>query len=414
MTGSAAALRLAVRLGLSVAACGLAIAVVQAAVVRTADPGWAVEVSPRSAIALNRAADAASGRQDLADAGSLARRSLRLQPFDAAALRNVGLAEAERASRAGVSLDRADDLLTLAGNWDLRDDPSHIWLLSHRLGQQDYSSAFGHADTLLRRRTDAQEVMFKLLNVSALGNPSAAAALVDLLRRQPNWRSSYWAGLSRSAAGEDQALAATLSLGLSAGEGKLTEAELFQLYAGLVTRDRLPLLIFLRQAHGVPPLTPAVVDGSFEGKTPAPFGWTLATGPNTQVQILGDDARDHESALRVDHRGISRVTLANQLLLLEPGPYKLRFEQRVEEGRGSLDLAWRVVCRSGGQPLVEQRLTGTDPGLWRSQETTFSIPAEGCAAQRLELVTRPRDVGTPVSVWFDHLQIQGLGPKAQL
>ena len=111
----------------------------------------AIRLAPGSPLVLRRAAESelAAGRVD--NAAALSREALSRSPFDVRALRVFGLTEA----RAGRE-DEADDILTLAGNWSLRDDPAHAWLVERRLRSGDYVSAFAHADTLVRRRQDLQ------------------------------------------------------------------------------------------------------------------------------------------------------------------------------------------------------------------------------------------------------------------
>ncbi|WP_298745490.1 hypothetical protein, partial [uncultured Brevundimonas sp.] len=88
----------------------------------------AIRIAPGSPLVLRRAAESelAAGRTDTAAA--LGREALRRSPFNVPALRVVGLTEA----RAGRE-EAADDILTLAGNWSLRDDPAHAWLVERRL-----------------------------------------------------------------------------------------------------------------------------------------------------------------------------------------------------------------------------------------------------------------------------------------
>ncbi|MGV8930453.1 MAG: tetratricopeptide repeat protein, partial [Brevundimonas sp.] len=107
----------------------------------------AIRIAPTSPLVLRRAAEAELGADRNDNAAVLGREAFARSPFDVRALRVVGLTEA----RAGRE-DQADDILTLAGNWSLRDDPTHAWLVERRLRQGDYSSAFAHADTLVRRR----------------------------------------------------------------------------------------------------------------------------------------------------------------------------------------------------------------------------------------------------------------------
>jgi hypothetical protein len=98
--------------------------IVTALVVQRAPPESAVRIAPGSAQALSRAAEAELIAERPDQAADLAILSLRAAPFDVRALRVLGLVRARTDEAA------ADELLTLAGNWSLRDDPSHAWLMN--------------------------------------------------------------------------------------------------------------------------------------------------------------------------------------------------------------------------------------------------------------------------------------------
>ena len=114
--------------GLLALSVWLAWEVLKAPVAARAPPSIGVRIAATSPEVLRRAAEAefTAGRPGNAEA--LAEESLVRAPFNARALRVRGLAAAE----AGET-EQADQLLTLAGNWSLRDDPAHAWLVEYRL-----------------------------------------------------------------------------------------------------------------------------------------------------------------------------------------------------------------------------------------------------------------------------------------
>src|SRR5690606_6261812 len=105
-----------------------------------------------------------------------ARARLRQSPFDVRALRVAGLV----AARNGQD-ELANEVVTLAGNWSLRDDPAHAWLIEYRLRRGDDGSAFAHADTLVRRREDVRTQVFDLFTTAANSDPRSLPVLIDLL-----------------------------------------------------------------------------------------------------------------------------------------------------------------------------------------------------------------------------------------
>ena len=140
----------------------------------------AVRLSPGSAEVLARAAEGEMRAGDMEDAGYLARLSLSKAPFDVEALRVLAMSEAE----AGRT-DQADELMTLAGNWSLRDSAAHSWLIESRLRRGNYASAFAHADTLVRRRADLRPQVFNLFSTAAETDPRAGPYLASELADSP-------------------------------------------------------------------------------------------------------------------------------------------------------------------------------------------------------------------------------------
>ena len=114
--------------GLIVAAVVLGWQIAIQPLMQRAPAQLAIRVAPGSPLVLRRAAESELAARRIDNAAALSRDALVRSPFDVRALRVLGLTEA----RAGRE-DQADDILTLAGNWSLRDDPAHAWLVERRL-----------------------------------------------------------------------------------------------------------------------------------------------------------------------------------------------------------------------------------------------------------------------------------------
>ena len=104
-------------------------------------------------------------------AQALARRALAAQPFNVEALRVIGLVAAARNGP-----ESADQIMTLAGDWSLRDGPAQVWLFQQRLRHRDYGSAFAHADALLRQYSEVEAPLFKVIAAIAQADQTAIAS----------------------------------------------------------------------------------------------------------------------------------------------------------------------------------------------------------------------------------------------
>lgn len=356
----------------------------------------ALRVAPTSPQVLSRAAEAelAEGRPD--QAGGLAGLALQSAPFDVRALRVLGL------TLEATDPERADQILTLAGNWSLRDDPVHAWLTQQRLRRGDYASAFGHADLLARRREDLRPQLFDLFTTSAAEDPRSRPALADRLAQRPNWRGAYLRHL-RAAGTRGVEVQAALATGMAGNEGELTGLELGAIYVQWLQEGRVDGVVALR-ARLEPGAVP-IQDGGFESaEAVPPFGWSLSSRPGLFTMTSErDDGRGH--ALFVESDGYRGGIGASQHLTLRPGRWKLTLDTRIEEGRSDPRLAWQVVCVGSGQSLGRWRPSHVAPG-WNTAGFDFSVPPVGCTVQRLELQSLGGDRRTMVFAWFDDVQIK--------
>lgn len=373
----------------------------------------ALRLAPTSPLVLRRAAESelVAGQEGanpvrFRQAADLAREALARSPFDVRALRVVGLTEA-KAGREGV----ADDILTLAGNWSLRDDPSHAWLVEHRLKQGDYASAFAHADTLVRRRDDIQPRVFELFTVAAtIDTRRALPEVAVLLSARPPWRQAYLESLFADARGLQ--VAVNLAVLLQAGKAPLTNDELRQLYYQLVEKGQLEAVRVVRTRLNRPPSPPLVSNGGFgDASAPEPFQWRLAQDAGVIAEIVPDDVRPADPALRVDYDGYSASRIAEQLLFLAPGRYRLSAESRAEEGDPAARLALTLTCAPGDLGIFSAPAAAPGAQVWTPFSATFSVPS-ACPAQWLRLETRSGDKRERTAVWLDRVAITPIAPEA--
>lgn len=379
----------------------LAWAVVINAVVWRGPPGLAVKLAPTSPVALTRLAHAEQRARRMAPAEALARAGLSQAPFNAVALRVLGMGLHEKGET-----ERAEPIMTLAGNWDLRDSPTQLWLFEQRVRAGEHASGFAHLDTVLRRRADIRERLFDVVKQGLQEDPQVFGALTGRLALAPNWRASFLAYLARDPAGRRQAVSIAASLKRS--DQPLNADEIRSLSSALLAAREAAALKWMAQRLDLLNSKP-LRDAAFEGDlAPPPFGWDIQGGAGASVEVVSDDAWDTR-ALLVSHDGLSVAPLARQLLALEPGRYVLRGRSRSEEG--PFEYYWRVACVGGPASAPPAR---SEPGL--DPLTTFAVPAAQCDLQWLELRTRLGERTRQSVAVFDDLSIVrrgGAEPPAQ-
>jgi len=384
-----------------VAGVWIAWQILRNALVLTTPPGLALRLGPDSPTVLTRAAEVelAAGRVDAAQ--RLAQRALTRQPFNVAALRVAGLA----AAREG-DLDAANQMLTLAGNWSLRDDPAQSWLVRHRLEQGRAASALAHADTLMRRRTDLRPMYFDLMiNLALRNDVEAQGALVALLRREPPWRIDFFIyALERP---EGLPVAAAVLMALKDGQGRSTDEEKARVYGTLIAQGRIEALraVMARAETG---LRPVLTNGDFsDGAGAPPFGWVLPAGAGVLAEIA-NGPEDGGPALHGLVSATAERTIAEQLVLLTPGRWRLSGRFRVDQGDLNGRMTWVLACTAGGRVLASAPLSATARGDWTPVSAVIEIPPDACGAQQLRLVSRAQDRRSQVEIWMDDVTLSAV------
>jgi hypothetical protein len=372
--------------------------VVREAAIRVLPYEAALRLAPRSPLLLGQAAEAEFLARRSENALWLARRSLGIAPFNVTALRTAGLALGEVQRR-----DEADQLLTLAGNWSLRDEAAHGWLVDRRLRQGDYGSAFAHADAMVRRRNDLRSPIFDLFTAAAHQDDRARTALAAQLKMRPPWRAAYLAELNRS--NDGLGLAAGLAVALKDGPGRFDGRELGALHGRLAANGHYAALRQLRDQLAGPEAAALITNGTFSGPEASdPLNWTFHRRSGLTIEIAPGPGGD-EPALRIVHDSFSGGDLISQTLLTPAGRFTLEGRGRPVEGDISA-LRWRIGCEGGRNLLADESLPAMPAGRWSRFTVDFVVPAEGCVAQRLALVPRLEDRRRGLEVWFDDLEIR--------
>lgn len=361
----------------------------------------AVRIAPQSAEVLAGAAasELAQGRPD--NAKVLAQDALARNPFNVIALRVWGLSEA----KVGDSL-AADSALTLAGNWSLRDTPTHAWLMQERLRVGDYGSAFAHADTLIRRRPSIYPPVFNLFSTAITADARALAALKPLLEVDPPWREAYFNSLADREDG-DLPLA-QLALALQATESPLTNQELSAAYLNWFNEGRLRLLERVRFDLNRPPLRSVIQNGDFgeaPGRAILPFAWMLATTDGILSEVRKDDLDADNMALRVNADSRVKTATASQIIMLETGPATLSGKYRRETATDAPSLQWSITCLNTQAVIASYGLPEGPAGEWQHFSVPFTTPP-GCSLAQVLLTTTSSDRRVLATMWFDAVAIR--------
>ena len=317
-----------------------------------------------------------------AAAGKLARQALPCSCLSAVALRVLGLS----ASVEGRA-DEAQRLLDQAGRINPRDDEVQGWLLDRAVARADYPRAVLHADTLMRSSPLAQTPVSFLL-ASLLGNGQARGALVQRLSLDPPWRRGFLSIAIR--AGADADVAALLQA-LRHAPSPATDEEVSPFFQHLVADEqyREAKTYFDGLVGQSDVQAPLIYDGDFAGRPgPAPLNWQALTGLGSSARWMQDDGAPM-GELRLSHDGFSSSgPLVRQLILLPPGAYEVAARTRVEDPLAARRFNLQITCTKGSR-IVSMVLPGA-PGRWLTSRARFSVPAEACDAQWLQI--------TPVTV----------------
>jgi hypothetical protein len=116
-----------------------------------------------------------------------------------------------------------------------------------------------------------------------------------------------------------------------------------------------------------------IYDASFgDAKAPPPFNWALNSS------TVGLTERQPGGRLHVVFYGQEDGFLASQLLILQPGAYRLSLKLIGDPARTHA-LNWSIWCDKAAEPIASVMLDVAAAKGWR-----FEVPS-GCAAQWLKL-----------------------------
>jgi tetratricopeptide (TPR) repeat protein len=374
----------------------------QMAVYRYAgEPERVLRWSPQEARALAGLADrrfnAARTDADFAEAARLARQALARDPMETSALRVLAL-DADRREDAAL----AGRLMGIVGRRSLRDTFAQTWLYEHALERGDHRAADAHADAILRRRPEFGEVLFPAI-IDSLSDPRAAAPLAAQLARGGEWRTPFLAALNKAEPDLESAL--RLFDAMAATSAPLTDAEGAAFLKPLVDdKDYASAHRAWKRMLGRDAVNAGLLyDGEFRGLRGAPpFNWRLIDGGG----VISELSRTEEGvgALHIQAPVQRSDVVAEQVLSLPPGVYRLSGEGLVEGTPAGDPALWRLECLDDASLLGEARVSRT-PDRWSGYAMTVQVPPSACAAQLLRLVTLAQPGFGALGAWHRRMRI---------
>lgn len=368
-------------------------------------PGDALAWQADHPAALARAAELALDGDRSPEAArralSLARRALVIDPMQGSAYRILAIAQARLGDPGAESR-----MMTIAGDRLKRDIPAQTWLIDQSLQRGRYAEAAERADGIMRAwPVSMHGPMTRRLSALALA-PNGAADLARLLDSNPPWRSRFLITMARF--GDNPGAATAVYTALRSGKHPPNQVETGALIQRLVTDGDYSraFLIWaqLLPDEGLSQLADPY-DGGFDGLPGAtPFNWQFFNKRDGTVTEIAPAPDGDGRALYVRFTGAQPPpVLARQLLVLPPGPHRVKGRVRIERLSGAPRLSWTLRCAEPGR-LIDGEPPNLQTGSgWQRFDFAIVVPA-GCTAQWLSLsaVGRGKLDG---EAWIDDLRI---------
>jgi hypothetical protein len=300
-------------------------------------------------------------------------------------------------------LDRAIKLMEEARRRRPNFIPTRLLLMAYYSQARRYPAALAEMEYSLRSSETVRGIVLPEL-VKALRTPDGRAALAEVLARPPEWREEFIRTAEGQPVSPEEASdllkrvrALRPKADLSLERGLYLQA---LVKAGRSREARSAWLVSFPQAERA--RHQLLFDGAFAGAAaPQPFGWSLRDTEAGRAEIVRSG---RTSYLEVNYFGGRTVVVAEQMLTLAPGSYRLSFDAKSEGGITSGELAWSVACAPDGPEIGRIRIVGAQ-AAYRRYQGDVSVPAGGCAAQMVRLVADPGDVAAAFTAQVDNMQM---------
>jgi len=373
------------------------------------DPGLALSLkadNPQAQLNVaNRLVTSKPGSSNPGAAEKATRRLMTTAPLQSGALRDLGIV-----ADANGQEGRAQAIMGRAGARGFRDNRVQVWLFQQALSRHDSGETFLRMDAVLRTNPDLDARMFPWL-ASLLNDPGNIGPLSRRLAADPSWRESALIYLSTHAQ-DFHPVANLFDALVKLGRGP-TDHEAEALLGRMAKEGRYEEAYLLWVSY-LPPRALGdlgdLYDGAFQGLPGSPpFNWGLFRAPGRTVAIA-KPTPSAKYALHIEYPVETSLELAEQILVLPAGSYRLSGQFMVSRPAAGAHLQWTVICAISGATLAATRESGDSASGWRPFSVDFEVP-DHCTAQCLRLEGHPGDEFGDLSAWYGDLAIQPGSPR---
>jgi hypothetical protein len=335
-----------------------------------------------------------------ADARTLALAALRRQPTNAIAVRTLALtAEADGRS------EEAGRLILLANRLSRRDQPTQIWLLRDAIARRDFPAAVRRFDLAMRTSTRGAAQLTPLL-IAATADPRILSPLRATLAGGPQWKMQFLNLLADTGPRLDHNI--ILTRGMLDPAVPTESAVIDLLLARLTQAGQFDLAwqVYSDARRGAVSAS-TLRNGGFEEADPRPpFDWRYVDHADlAAVRESRPDARGGAALGLIAQNGRSGE-VAQQLVRLPPGQYRLAAELGGVPPNPIDRPVVNITCAAGGDPLLALRPTSSGATPHRVTGV-FTVPIS-CRWQRLFITARGGGEAPSPSPWIDDISIQPL------
>jgi hypothetical protein len=359
------------------ASCSFALAV--SGIARHKNPQAALIFMPNESAALAARADQlffANPEKPPSQVRTLALKALRQQALNPKAQRLLGYyADAKGQSVAAETFVRSAAKLS-------RQEPgAQLWLIEAEARKGNATQALVHYDILLRTKPETRQVLFPRLT-NAIDEQEIREALKPYIRGKNQWAYDFLL----FATSKSRNLPAVVDLVIETGgltDQKAAQNQQQVLLERLVSEKYYSdaRRLFL-QIPGVKPirLTSPALDAADRDSRFGPMGWQFVNDPDAGAGLLGKAGAGKPSLTVYANAETTRM-VANKLLYLTPGRYRLAADLSALERGNTGFLRWQMRCVDAE---ADQQIGAFD-SVGTRVSVVFAIPAN-CPQQFLELI----------------------------
>ncbi|HYG31136.1 MAG TPA: hypothetical protein VD887_13100 [Allosphingosinicella sp.] len=280
----------------------------------------------------------------------------------------------------------------------------HIQLLAYYQAARRERDLLAELDFVLRRSNPAKQFVYPELARMA-ARPRDRRTLAAVLASNPSWRRDFLGAARQQIAPGDVAALIEEMRRQRPGVDVAPERSLYVQALARTGDFRRARALWLEALPASDRARHALLfDGRFrEARSEPPFGWTYAGTDSGRAE------RSHAGGqpyLDISYFGGSDVVLAEQVLTLGPGRYRLRTRAKSDGSPvTSGAVLWNLTCAAGDASLVRLPLAGLRES-YRDLETLFQVPGS-CPAQRLRLIGAAGDVAATIQMQVAAVEVVG-------